>query len=194
MKEHIQIKHDAIILKCQNENCNFETSWAKNLKKHIKTHDTEVEVTKVDECDVISKGMNSLKRHITLVHEEQTKYICQSDDCTFETTSEKNHLMHTEKCKKHGHSPSITKPSLVDNEVSGKDIEIELGDGKSHKILCNVSGCDFISYGDDEAKKEEHFRNNHKGKELTQDSFILLNSAMADAMEILQEIREATSK
>ena len=67
--------------------------------------------------------------------------------------------------------------------------DIEFEDEKSHRILCNVSGCDFITYGDDEAKKEEHFRNNHKGEELTQDSFILLNSAMADAMEILQEIR-----
>ena len=126
-------------------------------------------------------------------HEVQTKYVCQSDDCAHVSTSKKNHLKHTKKCK-HLHSPSITKPSLVDNEVSGKDIEIELEDEKSHKILCNASGCDFIIYGEDEAKKEEHFRNNHKGKELTQDSFILLNSAMADAMEILQEIREATSK
>ena len=103
--------------------------------------------------------------------------------------SKKNHFIHTKKCK-HLHSPSITKPSPVDNEVSGKDIEIKLEDEKSHKILCNASGCDFITYGDDEAKKEEHFRNNHKGEEFTQDSFILLNSAMADAMEILQEIRE----
>ena len=106
-----------------------------------------------------------------------------------EATSKKNHLIHTKKCK-YLHSPSITKPSLVDNEVSGKDIEIELEDEKTHKILCNVSGCDFITYGSDEAKKEEHFRNNHKGKELTEDSFILLNSVMADAMKILQEIRE----
>ena len=110
-----------------------------------------------------------------------------------EATSKKNHLIHTKKCK-YLHSPSITKPSLVDNEVSGKDIEIELEDEKTHKILCNVSGCDFITYGSDEAKKEEHFRNNHKGKELTQDSFILLNSAMADAMEILQEIRKVKAE
>ena len=189
LKEHIQTKHDAIMLKCHNEHCNFETSWAKNLKRHITTHDTEVEVTEVEECDVTLKGMKDLKRHITFVHEEQTKYKCQSDVCTFQTTSKKNHLIHTKKCK-YLHSPSITKPSLVDNEVSGKDIGIEVEDEKSHKILCNVSGCDFITYGGDETKNEEHFRNNHKGEELTQDSFILLNSAMADAMEILREIRE----
>ena len=60
---------------------------------------------------------------------------------------------------------------------------------KSQKIPRNISGCVFISHGRDEAKMEEHFHYNHKGEELSQDSFILFNSAMADAMEILQEIR-----
>ena len=191
LKGHIQRVHEGIILKCHIEDCNFETSWSKNLKRHIKFHDIEVINCVVEECHVKLKGMGSLKRHIKLVHEEQTKYnyICQSDDCAFETTSKKNHLIHRKKCK-HLYSPSITKPSFVDNEVSGKDSENELEDEKSHKILCNVSGCDFITYGGDETKNEEHFRNNHKGEELTQDSFILLNSAMADAMEILREIRE----
>ena len=182
------------MLKCTIENCKFQTFWANSLKRHIKNHNTEVINCVVEEYGVKLKGMQNLKKDTALTHEVQTKYACQSDDCSFETTSKKNHLIHTKKCKKHRHSLSIKKPSPVDNEVSSKDIEIELEDDKSHKILCNVSGCVFITHGDDEAKKEEHFRNNHKGKELTPDSFILLNSAMADAMEILQEIREATSK
>ena len=91
-------------------------------------------------------------------------------------------------------SPSFTnsKPPFIENEVSGKDNEsgIQSEGEKSQKILCNISGCTFISHGRDEAKMEEHFHYNHKGEELTQDSFILLKSVMADAMEILQEIRD----
>ena len=106
-------------------------------------------------------------------------------------TSKKNHLKHTKKCK-HLNSPSFTNsnPSFTDIEVSGKDIESGSESEKSQKILCNISGCAFISHGRDEAKMEEHFHYNHKGEELTQDSFILLKSVMADAMEILQEIRD----
>ena len=35
LKRHIQSRHEGIILKCHIENCNFETSWSKNLKRHI---------------------------------------------------------------------------------------------------------------------------------------------------------------
>ena len=38
LKRHIQGEHEGIIFKCHIENCNFETSWTKNLKTHIKTH------------------------------------------------------------------------------------------------------------------------------------------------------------
>ena len=41
LKRHIQREHEGIILKCHIENCNFETSWTKNLKTHIKTHRLE---------------------------------------------------------------------------------------------------------------------------------------------------------
>ena len=130
-------------------------------------------------------------------HEVQTKYVCQSDDCAHVSTSKKNHLKHTKKCK-HLNSPTLTnsKPSFIDNEVSGKDSESEIkSEGeKSQKILCKISGCAFISHGRDEAKMEEHFQNNRKGKELTKNSFILLNSVMADAIEILQEIRKVKAE
>ena len=41
LKRHIQREHEGIILKCHIEDCNFETSWTKNLKTHIKTHRLE---------------------------------------------------------------------------------------------------------------------------------------------------------
>ena len=95
-------------------------------------------------------------------------------------------------------SPSFTnsKPPFIENEVSGKDNEsgIQSEGEKSQKILCKISGCAFISHGRDEAKTEEHFQNNRKGKELTKNSFILLNSVMADAIEILQEIRKVKAE
>ena len=50
--------------------------------------------------------------------------------------------------------------------------------------------CDFISHGANEEERGNHFKISHDDSELTKDSFILINSAMAEAMEILQGIKK----
>ena len=72
-------------------------------------------------------------------------------------------------------------------EEEGKS---EHSSGKSEKSLCSIPGCDFIFYGVDEAHKQDHFLTSHRDSELTENSFIVINSAMAEAMEIIQEIQE----
>ena len=62
--------------------------------------------------------------------------------------------------------------------------------GKPQKSLCSIPGCDFISDGVNETEKQNHFQTVHSDSRLTEDSFIVINSAMAEAMELLQEIQE----
>ena len=53
------------------------------------------------------------------------------------------------------------------------------GGGKSEKSLRNIPGCDFISYGVNELERQDHFQIDHRDFDLTEDTFILINSAMA---------------
>ena len=172
LKQHIETKHEGIVrYKCHVMNCSFGSPRSKDLRRHMKTHDSMA------------------------VDLSATKYTCPSDVCNYETTTTNKLLHHTKKCK-HLNCTSFqgSKLSLADNGLSNKDKEvmIEPKSDKSQKVLCNISGCDFISdgAGQGQSKLEDHFRNRHKDKELSKDSFISLNSAMAEAMEILREIRE----
>ena len=126
-----------------------------------------------------------------------TKYICPSKVCNYETSLKRYFQNHTKRCK-HANSSYVenSKSFTAYKGLSNKDKEVVIGpkSEKSQKVLCNISGCDFITdgagRGQGKSKLEDHFRNRHKDKELSKDSFISLNSAMAEAMEILREIRE----
>ena len=80
LDRHIRVKHY------------FQTSWAKNLKRHVKILNTAVINCAVQNCDVKLKGIKNLKRHLALVHEAHKRYICWSENCTFKTGSKKYHL------------------------------------------------------------------------------------------------------
>ena len=124
-----------------------------------------------------------------------TKYICPSKVCNYETSLKRYFQNHTRRCK-HANSSYVENSKLftADKGLSNKDKEVVIGpkSEKSQKVLCNIFGCDFITdgAGQGQSKLEDHFHNCHKDKELSKDSFISLNSAMAEAMEILREIRE----
>ena len=121
-----------------------------------------------------------------------TKYICPSKVCNYETSLKRYFQNHTKRCK-HANSSYVenSKSFTADKGLSNKDKEA-VKSVKSQKVLCNISGCDFITdgSGQGQSKLEDHFHNRHKDKELSKDSFISLNSAMAEAMGILQEIRD----
>ena len=55
------------------------------------------------------------------------------------------------------------------------------------KSLCNIP---FHSYGFNKSERQDHFNTAHKGREVAEDLFTILNPGMAEAMEILQEIRD----
>ena len=61
---------------------------------------------------------------------------------------------------------------------------------KSQKSLCSIPGCDFICFGENETEQKNHFRVDHSDLEFTESSFIMINPAMAEAMDILKEIKE----
>ena len=83
------------------------------------------------------------------------------------------------------------KTISCDIEVSGKDIEsgIKSEGEKSQKIPRNISGCVLSHMEGMKQKWRSISITITTAKRISQDSFILLNSVMADAMEILQEIR-----
>ena len=58
------------------------------------------------------------------------------------------------------------------------------------KSLCNIPGCDFVSYSFNKSERQDHFNTAHNGTEVTEDLFTILNHGMAEAMEILQETRD----
>ena len=128
-----------------------------------------------------------------MTHEVQAKYICQSDDCASVSTSEKNHLKHT---KKYMQTSKLYlfyefKTISYDIEVSGKDIEsgIKSEGEKSQKIPRNISGCVLSHMEGMKQKWRSISITITTAKRISQDSFILLNSVMADVMEFLQGIR-----
>ena len=91
------------------------------------------------------------------------------------------------RCKLSNSESATTKESLsVDGNTP---IRKEAG-GKCQKSLCSIPGCDFISYREDDTARKDHFRIDHRETEFTENSFIMVNSAMAAAMEILEEIHE----
>ena len=47
-----------------------------------------------------------------------------------------------------------------------------------------------LSYGFNKSERQDHFNTVHNGTEVTEDLFTILNPGMAEAMEILQEIRD----
>ena len=83
------------------------------------------------------------------------------------------------------------KTISYDIEVSGKDIEsgIKSEGEKSQKIPRNISGCVLSHMEGMKQKWRSISITITTAKRISQDSFILFNSVMADAMEILQEIR-----
>ena len=99
------------------------------------------------------------------------------------------------KQEKHQDSKPVKTTELVSGDIktSSKEEEGKKSEhqrsGKSQKSLfCSMPGCDFISYGVDEAHKKDHFLISHSNSELIENPFIVINSAMAEA--ILQEIKK----
>ena len=183
LKRHITIKHEGIRLKCQVEDCNYGTSWAKCLKRHAEVHQSPID------CDI--EGCNAkvkdIKMHIAYMHTERTMYICKLESCNFETHSKVYLLKHMKlkRCKLKNSESATTKESVDEKKPSRKE-----ADGKGQKSLCSIPGCDFTCYGESDAERKDHFRIDHKESEFTVNSFIMINSAMAEAMEILEEIHE----
>ena len=128
--------------------------------------------------------------HIASTHKEGTIYVCQMETCNFETHSKRYLVEHTGICK-HRDSKSVSTTETVSADIK-RSIKEESEDvsGKSQKSLCNIPGCDFISLGVKETEMHDHFRIDHTDSEMTENSFIVINSAIAEAMEILQEMQE----
>ena len=214
LKLHIEKKHEGIVrFKCHVMNCGFGTSWSRDLRRHTRTHEKESSKVSVksegklhknpsvacdqENCNAKAENVRELKTHIAETHRGAIKHICQVENCNFETYWKSSLLKHTRRCKHRDSKSAATTESVsVDTKTSSKEEgEIEHVSGTSQKRLCNIPGCDFISSGEKETEIQNHFRIKHcTDSELTENSFIVINSAMAEAMEILQEIQEIKKK
>ena len=102
LKRHIETQHDGVImrLKCHAVNCNFETTWTKNLKRHAQVHLPESlrieaklheikQASKSIEC--VEEGCNvkvrNIKKHmkIHIAQKEGRIYTCKWENCNFKT-------------------------------------------------------------------------------------------------------------
>ena len=130
-----------------------------------------------------------MKVHIASAQMGGTRYICNLKNCNFETHSKRYLVKHMNKCKLQDSESVATIES-----VSGDIMETSSREGdkseESEKSLCNIPGCDFISFGGNEVERRDHFQVEHRDSELRENSFILINSAMAEALEILREIKK----
>ena len=200
LKRHVETKHEGMIrFKCHVMNCSFGSSGQKNLRRHARTHEKEssnrinsIVACHEEGCNAKVEDIRELNMHIAQSHREGVKYICQLKNCNYETYLKKYLVKHLKR-NKHQDSKSVTTPDPVsmDKETSDRDErKSENIGGKSAKSLCSIPGCDFISNGGNEEEMQDHFRIDHKHSELRENSFIVINSAMAEAIEILQKIKE----
>ena len=83
---------------------------------------------------------------------------------------------------------------LVSGYINTSSREKDTSEQAGEKSLCNIPGWDFISRRVNEGESRDHFRIDHKDSELTENSFIRINSAMAEAMEIKKENNSLTNE
>ena len=162
-----------------------------NKERHAKNHQNES--VSCNHCGAKLKNMEILKKHIGYTHEEQTKFDCPSEGCNVKKNKKHDIMRHAKRCKyvkptngtnSESNCSNNAISSHVDNDKSKLECENSL------RSLCNIPGCDFVSYGFNKSEKQDHFNNAHKGTELTETLFTILNPGMAEAMEILQEIQD----
>ena len=216
LRRHIETKHEGVVrFRCHVMNCNFGSSSSKDLNRHSKTHGGEPceeegcqaivtnkkkhakthqnESVSCNHCGAKLKNMEILKKHIGYTHEEQTKFDCPTEGCNVKKNKKGDINTHAKRCKyvkptdgtnSESNCSNNAISSHVDNDKSKLECE------KSLRSLCNIPGCDFVSYGFNKSERQDHFNTAHNGTEVAEDLFTILNHGMAEAMEILQETRD----
>ena len=116
LKPHIETRHEGIVrFKCHVMNCSFGSSWSKDLRRHARTHGKESPKVSVkseiklpknafmacdqDDCNSKVENVRELKTHIAQTHRGAIKYICQLENCNFETYWNKYLLKHMRRSK-----------------------------------------------------------------------------------------------
>ena len=98
LKRHVTSKHESIKLICYVEDCTFETSWNKNLRRHAKVH---LEKSSSETIDCYEEGCNAkvidIKKHMK-IHTRGTTNTCKFTNCNFETYSKTYLSKHMKRC------------------------------------------------------------------------------------------------
>ena len=84
------------------------------------------------------------------------------------------------------------KPRKSEN-FSDKPQRVESENEISQMVLCSFPGCAFFAEKVGESQQRDHLRLNHSNSEWTETSFITINSAMSEAMDLLQGMKEEKS-
>ena len=195
LKTHIAESHKgAIKYSCQLANCNFETYWERSLLKHLKGCKHK-DLKSVTSTEIVSLDKKTSSKEEVETSEKPQKSLFGISGSDFISSAAKETEMQDNVQIDHADSEF----HFISSE-SGKQKEVEHTEnidhtenisGKPQKSLCSIPGCDFISNGSKEREMQDHFQTVHTDSEFTEDSFIVINSAMAEAMEILQEIQES---
>ena len=71
-------------LKC--DQCLYETSKLRNLKRHIKySHAPTDKIFKCEQCPYTTKRPNALRTHVKGVHAKEGDKVYQCDRCSYST-------------------------------------------------------------------------------------------------------------
>ena len=207
LKTHIEQYHEGEYF-CSFDNCNYEAIRLKYLRRHVRyQHGQDSNTCTEEGCDGKFEHLRDLKRHIALTHRGATKYCCKFEICSFETYEKRylvNHIKN--KCKYRDgrfkisqepgsqHTQKLSREKSENVSKESKTLPCEKGESeKSQTVLCGVPGCAYLGENNSQVQQREHFRLNHSNFEWTERSFIAINSAMAEAMDILQEIKKEKS-
>ena len=218
LRQHVESKHEGVIrFKCNVTNCNFGSITQKDLRRHTETHthaEFQCSLAKrrekrrkkregtctLEGCNEKIKNMIDLKRHIAVAHKGRTKYVCKFESCKFEALEKKYVMKHNQRCSFRDKRFTISsKPESLTTQTlsreksenfSDKAPRVESENEISPMVLCSFPGCAFFAEKVSESQQRDHLRLNHSNSEWTETSFITINSAMSEAMELLQGIKE----
>ena len=192
LKTHIEQFHKEGYF-CSYDDCNYETIRLKYLRQHVRNqHGQESNTCTEEGCDGKFEYLRDLKRHIAVTQRGATKYVCKFEICSFETYEKRYLVKHiNNSCK---YRDGRFKISQEPGSQHTQKLSREKSEGeKSQTVLCGVPGCAYLGENNSNVQQREHFRLNHSNFEWTERSFIAINSAMAEAMDILQEIKKEKS-
>ena len=144
--------------------------------------------------DRIGEGKRSRDRHFSREQSRDRRF--SSKDRNSGYSNERMGSFRDKRFTISSKPESLTTQTLSrekSENFSDKPQRVESENEISPMVLCSFPGCAFFAEKVSESQQRDHLRLNHSNSEWTETSFTTINSAMSEAMELLQGIKEEKS-